>query len=187
MFKNEFFKDNQKHIFIFLTAVSGLYSFVLSTIFISQGLSSESFCCYIKTSASLKKILDTFFSVVLLAINLLCIIRIIVTLCKTKKQNIENKKRNEDINRHLRRFITEIAFVVLIFLIVIFTVNKIFMTEGQKETKEIIYEILLLVMEIFYTMNKELFKEVKRLFCCKKEDNESQNEEEEEKAAIPLK
>jgi hypothetical protein len=186
VFKNEFFKDNQKQIFIFLTAFSGLYSFTLTTIFISQGLSSESFCCYIKTSAILKKILDTIFSVLLLAINLLCIIRIIVTLCKSKKQNIENKKRNEDINRHLSRFIPEIVFVTLIFLIVIFTVNKIFMTEGQKESKEIIYEILLLIMEIFYTMNKEIFKEIRRTFCCKKEDNESQIEDEEERATVPL-
>ena len=61
------------------------------------------------------------------------------------------------------------------------------MTEGQKETKEIIYEILLLIMEIFYTMNKELFKEIKRIFCCKKEDNESQIEDREENAAVPLK
>ena len=86
MFRNQFFKDNEKQIFLFLTALSGLYSFVLSTIFISQGLSSESFCCYIKTSAILKKILDTLFSALLLAINFFCTIRIIVTLCKSKKQ-----------------------------------------------------------------------------------------------------
>ena len=187
MFKNQFFIDNKKQIFICLTALSGLYSFTLTTIFISQGLSSESFCCYIKTSAYLKKVLDSLFSVLLLAINLLCIIRIIVTLCKNKKQNIENKKRNEDIKRHLTRFISEIVFVTLIFLIVIFTVNKIFMSEGAKEAKEIIYELLLLTMEIFYTMNKEIFKEVKRIFCCKKEDNESQIEDEEEKPSVPLK
>ena len=61
------------------------------------------------------------------------------------------------------------------------------MSEGAKEAKEIIYEILLLTMEIFYTMNKEIFKEVKRIFCCKKEDNESQIEDEEEKPSVPLK
>ena len=186
LFHMKFYQNNEKQIFMFLTAFSVMYSLILSTIFISQGLSSESFCCYIKTSAILKKILDTIFSVLLLAINLFCIIRIIVTLCKNKKQNIENKKRNEDINRHLSRFIPEIVFVTLIFLIVIFTVNKIFMTEGQKEAKEIIYEILLLIMEIFYTMNKEIFKEIRRTFCCKKEDNESQIEDEEEKATVPL-
>ena len=61
------------------------------------------------------------------------------------------------------------------------------MSEGAKGAKEIIYELLLLTMEIFYTMNKEIFKEVKRIFCCKKEDNESQIEDEEEKPSVPLK
>ena len=182
MFKNQFYIDNKNQIFILLTALSGLYSIILTTIFISQGLSSESFCCYVKTSANLKKILDTLLSVLLLAINISCSISIIVTLYKNKKKNIENKRRNKDIKRHLIRFILEIVFVTLIFLIVIFTVNKIFMTEGAKEAKEIIYEILLLIMELFYTMNGEIIKELKKTFCCKKEDNESQFEDDEEKS-----
>ena len=140
----------------------------MTIIFISQGLSGEAYCCYVKTSASLKKILDTLFSVILLSINLFCTLRIILTLCKSKNQNMENKKKSEDIKRHLSRFISEIFFVTFIFLIVIFTVNKIFMDDIEKEFKEIMYEILLLIMEIFYTMNKEILKEVKRIFCCKK-------------------
>ena len=170
MFSNKFFEGNKKQIFIMLTALSAFYSFGLTIIFISQGLSGEAYCCYVKTSASLKKILDTLFSVILLSINLFCTIRIILTLCKSKNQNMENKKKSEDIKRHLSRFISEIFFVTFIFLIVIFTVNKIFMDDIEKEFKEIMYEILLLIMEIFYTMNKEILKEVKRIFCCKKED-----------------
>ena len=177
MFSNKFFEGNKKQIFIMLTALSAFYSFGLTIIFISQGLSGEAYCCYVKTSASLKKILDTLFSVILLSINLFCTLRIILTLCKSKNQNIENKKKSEDIKRHLSRFISEIFFVTFIFLIVIFTVNKIFMDDIEKEFKEIMYEILLLIMEIFYTMNKEILKEVKRIFCCKKEDNDANQEE----------
>ena len=177
MFSNKFFEANKKQIFIMLTALSAFYSFGLTIIFISQGLSGEAYCCYVKTSASLKKILDTLFSVILLSINLFCTLRIILTLCKSKNQNMENKKKSEDIKRHLSRFISEIFFVTFIFLIVIFTVNKIFMDDIEKEFKEIMYEILLLIMEIFYTMNKEILKEVKRIFCCKKEDNDANQEE----------
>jgi len=177
MFSNKFFEGNKKQIFIMLTALSAFYSFGLTIIFISQGLSGEAYCCYVKTSASLKKILDTLFSVILLSINLFCTLRIILTLCKSKNQNMENKKKSEDIKRHLSRFISEIFFVTFIFLIVIFTVNKIFMDDIEKEFKEIMYEILLLIMEIFYTMNKEILKEVKRIFCCKKEDNDANQEE----------
>jgi len=177
MFSNKFFEGNKKQIFIMLTALSAFYSFGLTIIFISQGLSGEAYCCYVKTSASLKKILDTLFSVILLSINLFCTLRIILTLCKSKNQNMENKKKSEDIKRHLTRFISEIFFVTFIFLIVIFTVNKIFMDDIEKEFKEIMYEILLLIMEIFYTMNKEILKEVKRIFCCKKEDNDANQEE----------
>ena len=177
MFSNKFFEGNKKQIFIMLTALSAFYSFGLTIIFISQGLSGEAYCCYVKTSASLKKILDTLFSVILLSINLFCTLRIILTLCKSKNQNMENKKKSEDIKRHLSRFISEIFFVTFIFLIVIFTVNKIFMDDIEKEFKEIMYEILLLIMEIFYTINKEILKEVKRIFCCKKEDNDANQEE----------
>ena len=177
MFSNKFFEGNKKEIFIMLTALSAFYSFGLTIIYISQGLSGEAYCCYVKTSASLKKILDTLFSVILLSINLFCTLRIILTLCKSKNQNMENKKKSEDIKRHLSRFISEIFFVTFIFLIVIFTVNKIFMDDIEKEFKEIMYEILLLIMEIFYTMNKEILKEVKRIFCCKKEDNDANQEE----------
>ena len=46
-----FYKNNEKQIFIFLTFFSIMYSFILSIIFISQGLSGEAYCCYIKTSS----------------------------------------------------------------------------------------------------------------------------------------
>jgi len=59
------------------------------------------------------------------------------------------------------------------------------MTDGQKEAKEIIYELFLLAMEIIYTINREIFKEIKRIFCCKKEDNEKLYDEGEENA-VPL-
>jgi hypothetical protein len=98
MFSNKFFEGNKKQIFIMLTALSAFYSFGLTIIFISQGLSGEAYCCYVKTSASLKKILDTLFSVILLSINLFCTLRIILTLCKSKNQNMENKKKVKILN-----------------------------------------------------------------------------------------
>lgn len=183
MFKNQFFKNNQKRIFIFLTAFSLLYSLLLSIIFISQGLSGEAYCCYVKTSSIVKKVLDSISSALLLATNLFCTISIIYTLYKSKNNETNNIKRNAVIKRHLSRFITEIIFVSLIFLIVIFTVNKIFTSDEQKEFKEITYEILLLIMEIFYTMNREIFKEIKRIFLCQnvnadtKEDDENCDED----------
>ena len=172
MFKNQFFKNNQKKIFIFLTAFSLLYSLILSIVFITQGLSGEAYCCYVKTSSTVKKVLDTISSCLLLVINLFCTLSIIYTLCKSRNNESNNLKRNTVIKRHLSRFITEIIFVSLIFLIVIFTVNKIFTSEEEKEFKEITYEILLLIMEIFYTMNRELFKEIKRIFLCQKINDE---------------
>ena len=172
MFKNQFFKNNQKKIFIFLTAFSLLYSLILSIVFITQGLSGEAYCCYVKTSSTVKKVLDTISSCLLLVINLFCTLSIIYTLCKSRNNESNNLKRNTVIKRHLSRFITEIIFVSLIFLIVIFTVNKIFTSEEEKEFKEITYEILLLIMEIFYTMNRELFKEIKRIFLCQKVNDE---------------
>ena len=177
----KFYKTNEKNIFVFLTSFSVMYSLILSTIFISQGLSGEAFCCYVKTSATLKRVLDTMFSIILLLVNVCISIKIIVTLCENRKKESNNKNRLASIRLHLIRFISEILFVSLIFLIVIFTVNKIFTEDSAKDVKEITYEILLLIMELFYTMNKEIFKEIKRIFLCQKINDPNKIEETEEK------
>ena len=181
LFHMKFYKTNEKNIFVFLTSFSVMYSLILSTIFISQGLSGEAFCCYVKTSATLKRVLDTMFSIILLLVNVCISIKIIVTLCENRKKESNNKNRLASIRFHLIRFISEILFVSLIFLIVIFTVNKIFTEDSAKDVKEITYEILLLIMELFYTMNKEIFKEIKRIFLCQKINDPNKIEETEEK------
>ena len=186
LFKMAFYKNNEKQIFIFLTFFSIMYSFILSIIFISQGLSGEAYCCYIKTSSYVKKILDTILSILLLLINASINIKIIVMLCKSKNMNGDlsfggSEERLRTIRLHLIRFSSEIVFVSSIFLIVIFTVNKIFTEDDAKEVKEIIYEILLLIMELFYTMNREIFKETKRILLCQKiKEDEKKGEDEEE-------
>ena len=170
LFQMKFYQNNEKQIFIFLTAFSVMYSLILSTIFISQGLSGEAYCCYVKTSATLKRVLDTLFSIILLLVNVSISIKIIITLCQNKKKESNNKNRLASIRLHLVRFISEIFFVTLIFLIVIFSVNKIFTEDEAKDIKEITYEILLVIMELFYTMNREIFKEIKRIFLCQKDN-----------------
>ena len=175
----KFYQNNEKHIFIFLTTFSVMYSLILSTIFISQGLSGEAYCCYVKTGATLKRVLDTLFSIILLLVNVSISIKIIITLCQNKKKESNNKNRLASIRLHLVRFISEIIFVTLIFLIVIFTVNKIFTEDKAKDIKEITYEILLLIMELFYTMNREIFKEIKRIILCQNDNNKTIEENDE--------
>ena len=181
LFKMEFFRANEKYIFTFFTAFSIMYSFVLSTIYISQGLSGEAYCCYVKTSDIIKRVIDSIFSVLLLFTNVGISIKIIVTLCRTKEKQSNNKHRNVSIKLHLTRFITEIIFVTMIFLIVIFSVNKIFTEDKEKEVKEIMYEILLIIMEIFYTMNLGVIKEIKRIVLCQKVIDPNKIEDPEEK------
>jgi hypothetical protein len=170
LFHMKFYQNNEKQIFIFLTAFSVMYSLILSTIFISQGLSGEAYCCYVKTSATVKRVIDTLFSIILLLANVSISIKIIITLCENKKKESNNKNRLASIRLHLVRFISEIFFVTLIFMIVIFSVNKIFTEDEAKDIKEITYEILLVIMELFYTMNREIFKEIKRIFLCQKDN-----------------
>ena len=59
MFKNEFFRNNEKYIFIVLTLISFVYSLILSIIYILQGLSHETYACYVTTSSLVKQILGT--------------------------------------------------------------------------------------------------------------------------------
>lgn len=180
LFKMEFYKANKKYIFIFLSSFSAMYSLILSTIFISQGLSGEAYCCYIKTSAILKKVLDTLFSIILLVINVGISLKIILTLCEAKGKVTNNKLKNVSIRLHLARFISEIIFVTMIFLIVIFTVHKIFTEDKQKDVKEIMYEILLLIMELFYTMNLNVIKKTKKIICCQNLNDPNKTDEEDD-------
>ena len=106
-------------------------------------------------------------------------IRIIIILCGNLKKDTNNKARINNVKFHLVRFSFEILFVSSIFLIVIFTVNKIFAENEAKEIKEIIYEVLLLIMELFYTMNREIFKEIKRIILCQKDNNKTFEENDE--------
>ena len=180
LFKMKFYKNNEKQIFIFLTFFSIMYSLILTTIFISQGLSGEAYCCYIKTSSKVKTILDTIFSIILLLTNVSISIRIIIILCGNLKKDINNKARINNIKFHLVRFSFEILFVSSIFLIVIFTVNKIFAENEAKEIKEIIYEVLLLIMELFYTMNLSVIKKTKKIICCQNLNDPNKTDEEED-------
>ena len=67
------------------------------------------------------------------------------------------------------------------FLFVICIINKIFTSDEQKDIRDIIFEIILLVMEIFYCMNKEFIKETKRIVTCQKV-NDTEKEEDKEAA-----
>ena len=177
MFKNEFFRNNEKYIFIVLTLISFVYSLILSIIYILQGLSHETYACYVTTSSLVKQILGTISSSLLLLINILCTARIIFTLCKNKSKASDIQKSS--INLHLCRFIFEIILVAFMFLFIICIINKIFTSDEQKDIRDIIFEIILLVMEIFYCMNKEFIKETKRIVTCQKVNDTAKEEDKE--------
>lgn len=186
MFKNQFFRDNEKYIFIILSSISFVYGIVLSIIYINQGLSSETYSCYVKTSDIVKRVLDTILSVLLLLINLFCSLRIIITLCQNLKNAADVQKSS--IKYHLVRFIFEIILVTSMFLLIICIVNKLFTSPDQKDIRDIIYEAICFIMELFYTMNSEFIKEAKRILTCQPvnkgiivEDNENSGETVEEK------
>ena len=124
LFKNEFFRNNEKYIFIVLSLISFIYSLILSIIYIIQGLSSETYACYVTTSSLVKRVVGTISSSLLLLINILCTARIIFTLCKNKSKASEIQQSS--INLHLCRFIFEIILVTFMFLFTICIINIFF-------------------------------------------------------------
>ena len=156
---------------------------ILSSIYISQGLSHETYSCYVKTSEPIKRILDTILSTILLLTNLACSLRIIITLCLNKTKAAEVQKSS--INMHLARFIIEIILVSSLFLLIICIINKLFTSADSKDIRDIIYEALILLMEIFYSSNKQFINEAKRIITCQPANESTSNEENENNEETP--
>ena len=179
-----FYKTHEKKIFIVLTIVSFLISLITTILFYINGISNRSQYCYVETKSQFKKILDTIVTSILLIISLFCIIKLLIKIKQLKQEKeyeTETGDGNEDsvksITRHLIRFILNLILTLNIFMYVICLINKII--DFEHFFKDLVYILLSLFAELFFTINMELIKEVLRIITCKKieEDDEDQREQ----------
>ena len=184
MTRTEFYKNKEKVIFIVLAVISILVSIISTIIFISQGYSTHSHFCYADTSNSVKKISDSIITGILFGVSLLCLIILMVNIIKLKNTlESESSGRSSNIGYHLCRFSFDIIINIALFIYIFLIINKTL--SWGSIAKDIIYIILCLIIEVFFTVNKEFIKETKRILTCQKintednpiatEDNEDSN------------
>lgn len=178
-FQMFFYKSYEKLIFIVLTIISFIISLVCTFIFYFNGISNRSQFCYVETKNNIKKIVDSIITSILLIISLFCITKLLIKIYLLKKEK-ENDTDNEHtngkgMNFHFLRFMISFFINLFTFGYVIILINKIF--DMETFVKDLIYILLSLFAELFFTINNELIKEVKKILTCRttRENDESED------------
>ena len=168
-----YYKTNVKKVFIGLTIVSFLISLITTLLFYLNGISNRSQYCYVETKDKFKQVVDSIVTSILLLISLYCIINLIKKILeiKAEKENEEEGENSlESIKKHLCRFIWDLIVTIITFGYVILLINKL-LTFFDHFGKDLVYILLSLLVELFFTINSELIKEVIRILTCKKEED----------------
>ena len=125
--KVEFYRNNEKKIYIILVIISLLISIISTIIFVNQGYSTHSEYCYASTSNTVKKVVDSIITGILGLISLICLIVILINIMQLKNsmQNSDMPNRTSDIKYHICRFIFDICINITLFIYTLLLINPI--------------------------------------------------------------
>ena len=181
MFKQDFYREHEKLVFIGLGSFSLIISIISTIIFVNQGYSHHSEYCYASTSNNLKKIVDSIITSILFVISLASLIIILINIIQMKN-NMEatnSPDRSANIKYHICRFSFDIGINILLFVYILLIINKK-LSFFKSFAKDLIYILLCLIIEMFFTINSEFIKETKRILTCEKinkENDETENKD----------
>jgi len=176
----EFYKGNEKRIFIISTILSFLISLIIAILFILNGVVVYEDVCYVRSSTDEtvrnlkvnKEIIDVIVNSILLVVNFYCILRLLIYIIKII---LESKKNNEE------RVLKEYFFFFLKYLIIFILNNMTFIMviliifdKFESEFTSLFYIILSFFIILFYTVNMRVLHEGKNIICCKKERTKSE-------------
>jgi hypothetical protein len=182
VFKIYFYKNHLKAIYLSLIFAGFLISLALTIIYVYKGVSGKDILCYIHTRDNLKIISNVIYISLLFIITLFCLISLIYKLNNMKKEfqiNGNSRKVKRSLS-FLKRFILALIINIIAFTYIILLIIKVF---PRGSYKDILYMIVCLMVEIFFTINKPLYRAFMRLITCNKvekykdKDNIDLNEE----------
>ena len=167
VFKSDFYKKYIKGIYIILISIGFCFSLILSIIYFRDGISEKDILCYIHTRTDTKKITDSIYTGLLFLINLFCLISLILNLCKLSKQySMEGKMLQfKKSTNYLNRFVLDLIINIIAFTYILMVINKLF---PRGSYKDLIFTLICLVVELFFTLNKSLFHAFIRVLTCNK-------------------
>jgi hypothetical protein len=175
--KTEFYKRNEQLIFIILALFSIVVSIISTVIFISKGYSHHSEYCYADTSNHVKKVADSIITGFLFFVSMLCLIILLVNIIQLKNKYDPNESPDKisSIKFHIFRFCFDICINIILFIYILLLINK--KLPFNSFVKDLIYILLCLIIEMFFTINSEFIKETKRIMTCEKFNNETEKED----------
>ena len=160
-----FYFNNEKKIFIFGTILSAIISIALAWIFIIGGYEykKDKLYYYGRNDLGYKKVIDTVYYSILLAVNLFCLIIIIINSSvwnkKSKSEGMENIYYEHNFIQSLLKFIVNTLTYVVSFLIIYRTISGYGITD-------LVYLLSCLIVNIVYCVNKVVLEEFYKKFCC---------------------
>ena len=164
-YRFDLFKKYEKRIFITLTIISIIISaFCTCLFFFYEERSKKSEYCYVSTYNAFKKWVDSIVTSILFLINLFCIVRILMKISELRREvNETSDGKKNGFDSHLCRFILDLIINIIVFGYVLILINKLL---PKFWGKDLIYIILCLVVELFFTINTTLL----RYITCRKEE-----------------
>ena len=163
--QTNFYFNNEKKIFIFGTILSAIISIALAWIFIIGGYEykKDKLYYYGRNDLGYKKVIDTVYYSILLAVNLFCLIIIIINSSvwnkKSKSEGMENIYYEHNFIQSLLKFIVNTLTYVVSFLIIYRTISGYGITD-------LVYLLSCLIVNIVYCVNKVVLEEFYKKFCC---------------------
>ena len=176
----EFYKRNEKKIFIFSIILSFLISLIIAILFMLNGVVIYDDVCYVRSSTDEtvhnlkvnKELIDMIVNTVLLVVNFYCILRLLIYIIKII---LESKKDNDE--RRLKDYFFFFLKYFIIFMLNNMTFIMVILIIYDKindELTSLFYIILSFLIVLFYTVNIRVLNEGKNIICCKKERAKSE-------------
>lgn len=173
IFHQQFYKKNEKLLFIILPIFSLIICIVCSLLFFGQGITNGGEYCYVVTNNDIKKLVDSIVTGLLFIINLICIIRILLRIIVLRNEN-QDMGREDSYNHHLIRFISGLIINLITFIYVLLLINKL-LPHDLGFVKDLIYILISLMVELFFTINHELINYIKKIFHCGDDIDDNDN------------
>ena len=188
----EFYKENEKRIFIISTILSILISLIIAILFLLNGVVIYDDVCYVRSSIDetvrnlkVNKILiDIIVNSILLVINFYCILHLLIYVFRIM---IESKKKNDQIRlKNYCFFFFKYLIIFILNNINFIMVILIIFDKFESEFTSLFYIILSFFIILFYTVNMRVLHEGKNIICCKKERTKSEEYKVEDEEGIEI-
>ena len=162
--KTKFYFNNEKIIFYSGLISNLIISFALGGIFvyISEHLEKYGIYYYCQGNHT-KKIIDLIYNSIYLFINTFCIIILLLYMSTKKEEAEEGIIEDLDYGRHYMKILLMFIFNSLAFIesyLIIYDKLPV-----PDKYIDLVYLITCLIIDLFYTLNKIIYKETLKIFC----------------------